>query len=179
MNRLGIIFLLVSTFVFCQEKKKENWRISSDQSFISYKGKHILHEWSGLNKKIRGVLVLEKNQPTKVAILTAIKDFDSGNSGRDSHALEILEALFHPHVSFFGDYFTLKDDNFNTSGEITFHGLEKNIQVLGAWKRKKEKIILKGSFDIKPTDFQIKLPDFMLVKIKDKLKIEYELVFIK
>jgi len=40
-----------------------------------------------------------------------------------------------------------------------------------------EKIILKGSFDIKPSNFQIKLPAFMLVKIEDKLK--FELIFIK
>ncbi|MDG2371694.1 MAG: YceI family protein [Flavobacteriaceae bacterium] len=179
MNRLILFCLLTSTFIFCQEVEKENWRVSSKQSFISYKGKHILHEWSGLNKNIRGVLVLKNNQPTKIAILTAIKDFNSGNSGRDSHALEVLEVLLHPGVSFFGDYFTLKDNNFTISGKIAFHGLEKNVQIQGTWERKKEKIILKGEFDVKPTDFQIKLPDFMLVKIEDNLKIKYELIFIK
>jgi polyisoprenoid-binding protein YceI len=51
--------------------------------------------------------------------------------------------------------------------------------VSGDWNQTNEKIMLKGNFKIKPSDFEIKLPDFMLVKMENNLDIEYELIFIQ
>jgi len=177
MNRFITVFLLTSLYVNCQQAPQEKWILSKDQSYISYEGKHILHEWSGTSKNVKGVLIMEKNQPIKTAIISAIKDFDSGNSSRDSHAMEILETLLFPDVSFFGDTFTIGGERFNILGKIKFHSIEKNINVSGDWKETNEKIMLKGNFKIKPSDFEIKLPDFMLVKMENNLDIEYELIF--
>ena len=179
MNRLIIVFLLTSLYASSQQKTQENWTLSTDQSYISYEGKHLLHEWSGTSKKVKGVLIMENNNPVKIAIISAIKDFDSGNSSRDSHAMEILETLLFPDVSFFGDTFTKKSEIFNIVGKIKLHSIEKKINVSGEWKETNKKIILKGNFRVKPSDFEINLPDFMLVKMENNLDIEYELIFIK
>ena len=42
-----------------------------------------------------------------------------------------------------------------------------------------EEIILKGTFQVKPTEFLIKLPSFMLAEIKDLLTISFDLYFKK
>lgn len=179
MNRFIIFFLLISAYSNCQKISQEKWILSSEQSYISYEGKHILHEWSGKSKNVKGILIMENNQPVKTAIISAIKDFDSGNSSRDSHAMEILETLLFPDVSFFGDTFTKKSEIFNILGKIKLHSIEKKINVSGEWKETNKKIILKGNFRVKPSDFEINLPDFMLVKMENNLDIEYELIFIK
>lgn len=177
MNRFITVFLLTSLYVNCQQTPQEKWILSKDQSYISYEGKHILHEWSGTSKKVKGVLIMENNQPIKTAIISAIKDFDSGNSSRDSHAMEILETLLFPDVSFFGESFTLNNDKFMILGKIKFHSIDKEINVTGDWNQTNERIILKGGFSVKPSDFDIKLPEFMLVKMENNLEIEYELIF--
>ena len=177
MNRFIIFFLLISAYSNCQKISQEKWILSSEQSYISYEGKHILHEWSGKSKNVKGILIMENNQPVKTAIISAIKDFDSGNSSRDSHAMEILETLLFPDVSFFGDAFIIKDEIFTVNGKIKFHSIEKNIDASGSWKKTNERIILKGGFSVKPSDFDIKLPEFMLVKMENNLEIEYELIF--
>jgi len=46
-------------------------------------------------------------------------------------------------------------------------------------KKTNKKITLKGSFKLKPSDFEIDLPDFMLVKMENNLDIEYELIFLQ
>ena len=42
-----------------------------------------------------------------------------------------------------------------------------------------DQIVLNGNFKIKPTDFEIDLPSFMMVKIDDVLNFEFELTFNK
>jgi polyisoprenoid-binding protein YceI len=177
MNRLFFIFLFFSFSSFSQEKNIDNWILNSEKSFITYEAKHILHQWSGLNKNINGVLILQEDKPVKIAVTTKISDFDSGNSSRDSNALEILEALVFPRVSYFGETFDLDNNKLDISGKMKFHGIEKNIVIKTSFEKSKKKIALKGNLIIKPSDFQIKLPDFMLVKMEDNLIINYELIF--
>ena len=38
---------------------------------------------------------------SKIALAAQVIDFDSGNSGRDSHSLEVLEALKFPNIKFY------------------------------------------------------------------------------
>ena len=83
--------IIFTNLVFAQSEK---WKINSSQSFISYSGNHILHSWEGINNNIFGLFVVNsENNISEIAILTKVEDFDSGNSNRDSHALEILESL--------------------------------------------------------------------------------------
>ena len=66
--------------------------IDSEKSSLSYDAKHFLHAWSGVNDNISGVIVYDK-EISKIAIAAKVVDFDSGNSNRDTHSLEVLEAL--------------------------------------------------------------------------------------
>ena len=179
-KRLVILIFLYSINVFSQKNINENWIINSEKSFISYQGKHVLHEWVGINNKIKGVLVFENSQPLKIAITANIFDFDSGNSSRDSNSLEILEALDFPRVSFYGESFKIRNKSFDLSGNITFHGIKKLNQIDGViLKRTKKEIVLEGNFEIKPSEYKINLPSFMLIKMEDLLKIKYKILFEK
>ena len=56
----------------------------------------------GVNDNVSGVIIYD-NEISKIAIAAKVVDFDSGNSGRDSHSLEVLEALKFPNIKFYSD----------------------------------------------------------------------------
>ena len=114
-----------------------------------------------------------------MAVLAFVQDFDSKNEGRDAHALEVLESLSYPEVRFYSNLMEQKKDSLFIHGQLDFHGVNKNATIVGIKKLVEDKIILSGNFEIKPTDYKIQLPSFMMVKIDDVLNFEFELTFNK
>ncbi|MBN09031.1 MAG: hypothetical protein CMC79_01470 [Flavobacteriaceae bacterium] len=174
MRTLACFF--ISFVIFSQEN--QTWTIDNSSSSISYKGKHLLHEWIGINNNIKGLIVFEENIPKKLAVLSSIIEFDSQNSSRDAHALEVLDGLNYPHVKFYSEALNVKDDRMNIDGKLTFHGISKQLNLNGVWKKEVDQIILYGSFQIKLTDFKIKPPVFMLVNMDEHVNIKYQIIFI-
>ena len=152
--------------------------IDSEKSSLKYDAKHFLHAWSGVNNNIKGVVVYDKNI-SKIAVAAEVVDFDSGNSNRDAHSLEVLEALKFPMIKFYSEEIKVVDESLIMNGKLEFHGEEKNITVNSTISENDEEIILKGTFQVKPTEFLIKLPSFMLAEIKDLLTISFDLYFKK
>ena len=94
-------FILLSLVVSTSFGQNTQWKIDSEASSIRYKGDHLLHAWEGVNDKVYGLAVPSKEEGIKkLAILVYVRDFDSKNSGRDAHSLEVLEALQFPEVKF-------------------------------------------------------------------------------
>jgi polyisoprenoid-binding protein YceI len=157
----------------------QKYQLNTDLSKITYSANHILHPWKGVNKKVKGVLVFNPNtkQIKEMAVLAFVQDFDSKNDGRDAHALEVLESLSYPEVRFYSDLIEQKKDSLFIHGQLDFHGVNKNITIVCANKFVENQFVLNGNFEIKPTDYKIQLPSFMMVKMDDFLKFEFELRF--
>ena len=167
-RKLLIFFLLLVCSIQAQET---TWIINTSKSLITYSGKHTLHEWEGSNQKLYGRALLNNTSLVfnKLAILAYVRDFDSKNSGRDAHSLEVLEALSFPEIKFYSESFELIKDSLLINGVFEFHGKKLN----------KNEILLNGTFNLIPSDFGISLPAFMLVKMKDLLEIRYSIVLAK
>jgi len=77
-------------------------RADKTKSYLSYSANHSLHAWTGTSKKVDCLLIYDEETKTfkKVAVSTNVADFDSKNSSRDGHALEVLEAIKYPKVTF-------------------------------------------------------------------------------
>ena len=170
------IFFVGVLMVSAQDQK---YQLNTELSKITYSANHILHPWKGVNKKVKGVLVINPNtkQIKEMAVLAFVQDFDSKNDGRDAHALEVLESLSFPEVRFYSNLIEQKKDSLFVHGQLDFHGVLKNTTIVGNKKTIEDQLILSGNFEIKPTDFQIELPSFMMVKMDDLLKFEFELRF--
>ena len=80
-------------FSYCQT----TLMLDKEKSNIKYSAKHVLHAWEGINNDVSGVAVYNESI-SKIALAAQVIDFDSGNSGRDSHSLEVLEALKFPNI---------------------------------------------------------------------------------
>ncbi|MGB1831535.1 MAG: YceI family protein [Flavobacteriaceae bacterium] len=170
------VFLMGVMLVHAQDKK---WQLNTETSKISYSANHILHPWKGINTNVKGVVVVapETKDLKEMAVLARVQDFDSKNEGRDAHALEVLESLSFPEVRFYSNLIEQKKDSLFIHGQLDFHGVLKNTTIVGIKKTVEDQLVLSGNFEIKPTDFQIELPSFMMVKMDDLLKFEFELRF--
>ena len=177
-RKLLIFFLLLVCSIQAQET---TWIIDTSKSLITYSGKHTLHEWEGSNQKLYGRAILNNTSLVfnKLAILAYVRDFDSKNSGRDAHSLEVLEVLSFPEIKFYSESFELIKDSLLINGVFEFHGKKLNKQIMSSIIFSKNEIILNGTFNLIPSDFGISLPAFMLVKMKDLLEIRYSIVLAK
>ena len=168
------ILLFVFNFSFSQT----TLMINNENSTINYDAKHVLHAWEGINDNVSGVIIYD-NEISKIAIAAKVVDFDSGNSGRDSHSLEVLEALKFPNIKFYSDDIETEGNAITFNGDIEFHGQKKPITVLGTVDDNENLINVTGKFQIIPTEFSIKLPSFMLIEMEDYLNISFDIQFDK
>lgn len=171
------LFFLVVSFSFGQNTQ---WKIDTNSSFIRYKGDHLLHSWEGLNDNVFGIAIpsTEGGGIEKLAILVYVRDFDSKNSGRDAHALEVLEALKYPEVKFYSESVQIEGNKLRLNGSFNFHGIKIEKSIVSDLEQGENHWKISGSFPLTPTDFNIELPSFLSVKMKDLLEIEYS-IFLK
>ena len=173
-----MIKYFILLFVFNFSIAQSTLMINAEKSNINYSAKHVLHAWEGVNDNIKGVIIYDGSVST-IAIAAKVVDFDSGNSGRDSHSLEVLEALKFPNIKFYSDKVNSEGNAIIFEGEIEFHGEKKPIKVLASVQESDENIKIDGKFQIIPTEFSVKLPSFMLIEMEDYLNISFSLQFDK
>lgn len=178
VNFFLTLFTIYSSLCFGQNIQ---WKVDTKASYITYKGNHILHSWEGSNNKVYGLGIRDSDEKSldKLAILIYVRDFDSNNSGRDAHAMEILEAIKFPEIKFYSEKIKIMDKKAYLYGSFDFHGIKINKEIEADLKPDKSRLELNGYFFIKPSDFKIKLPSFLSVKIDDLLEIDYSIVLKK
>ena len=173
-----MIKYFILLFVFNFSLAQSTLMINAEESNINYSAKHVLHAWVEVNDNIKGVIIYDGSVST-IAIAAKVVDFDSGNSGRDSHSLEVLEALKFPNIKFYSDKVNSEGNAIIFEGEIEFHGEKKPIKVLASVQESDENIKIDGKFQIIPTEFSVTLPSFMLIEMEDYLNISFSLQFDK
>jgi len=179
MKNLGIVLLLLifSLESFSQEKRK----IEADKksSKIEYAMKHPLHAWEAVSKESKSIIVFnDKSQKIEaVAVIIPIKSFDSGNSNRDSHAIEVLEALKFPNVTFSASSIQESGSDLLVKGNLSFHGVTKPLELKVQQTISKTNIKITGDFAVNMTDFNIEPPGLMGLKTEEKIALKFVVVF--
>ena len=175
--RLNLIFILI-IITKLSYGQRDQLRVNKSKSYIKYEGDHLLHSWEGTNDKVNGLAILDSISKSlqKLAILLYVRDFDSQNSGRDAHALEVLEALKYPEIKFYSESIKIDNENLIINGIFDFHGKQIKKTFSASYKNQDSKWIIFGEFQLTPTDFNINLPSFLSIKMEDLLEIKYNVV---
>ena len=173
MRKLIFIFVLSANILSAQEIL----RIDNSISSISYFGTHFLHNWDATNENISGLIELNDNQISKIGVIAKVKDFKSGNSSLDSNSYRVLDALRIPNIVFRSSEIVDSLDVINVSGTISFHGIEKDLNVLLDKSTENNNISLTGKFIIYLSDFNVERPSLLLQKINNEIEIQINLIF--
>jgi polyisoprenoid-binding protein YceI len=113
----------------------------------------------------------------KVTAQVDVTTFDSGNSNRDSHAMEVVDAITYPYVTFTSTSVTQYGDSLRVEGKLMFHGVTKDIAMLGTAGWMQNKLEVNGSFVLSLTAFKIERPSLLLVPVSDDLHFSLKAVF--
>jgi len=171
-----IFAILMSTLTFSADKKLV---CVKEKSQLTYYKVHPTHSFEGINKIV--VCNANYNEETQqflqVGVAANVANFDSENSNRDSHAMEVLEVLKFPRVTFLSS--SIKEENLKLiiTGILTFHGVKKEITFEAKRENSNNEIIISGTFPVKLTDYKVERPSLLMIPVEDEMKISFNIVF--
>ena len=154
---------------------------AKDKSSLTYVLVHPLHEIEGTSKDVDCTIdVDDATQAISHASFTAdVMSFNSGNSNRDSHAMEILEALLYPTVSFESTSIVPDGSSLDVTGNLTFHGVTRPVSFSAVETSSGDAMNVQGKAKVSLTDFKIPRPSLLMIPVQDTLSISFTMVFPK
>ena len=90
--------------------------------------------------------------------------------------LDVIEEYFYPSVGFISSSIIKKEDKYYINGMIFFHCIKKEVNLPVDFIVDNDTIIVDTIFDINLSDYNIKRPSLLTIKMKDKIKITFHLV---
>jgi len=177
LNLLAAWFLIAGAGLFAQTKSVD---VIKEESSITYRIDHTLHHIEATSKDgwFRVDIDPAKREIKSVSAQVDVMTFDSGNSNRDSHAMEVIESIKYPDVTFAGTAVTQNADSIVVSGKLTFHGVTKDIVMKGVVTWREHKLSVEGGFEVSLTAFKIERPSLLMVPVDDALKFSLKAAFV-
>ena len=148
------------------------------KSFISYDGKHPAHNWTGVSKDIQGTFEINKQDLTqsKVDLFVPVFSFDSKNANRDSNMLDVVEEYYYPFVRFTSSKINKTENGFKVTGNLSFHGIIKELTIPVNLEEDNQTVLVTSDFSIMLSDFKIKRPALLTIKIRNQVDLKVYLV---
>jgi len=162
------LLVAVTTIAVSQVRTAETLK---GESWIAYRLVHPLHVIDAKSTDPEYDVEIDpvKKEIHSVVAQVDVTSFDSGNSNRDSHAMEVIDALTYPDADFRSTSIQSKGDSIFVTGNLTFHGVTKEITMAGTATWQANRLDVLGSFDIGLTEFKIQRPALLLIPVEDKL----------
>lgn len=187
-NRFALIplaLLLASVSVQAEDTPPEPTRLFVDAqaSKVVYTVEHPLHSVVATSNEVEGTLALLPDGRLQVMVRAPVKSFDSANSSRDAHMLEVMDAVLHPYVVFKGVASSLEIPTtfpatveLELQGELDFRGRKQRetVPVRVTFDGARQLRAL-ARFDISLSRYDVPLPSLMFVKLKDRCSIDVDL----
>jgi polyisoprenoid-binding protein YceI len=171
----GWMFLALS----CAAAQAKSVECIKNETSVTYLLSHPLHHMESTSKEINCRIEIDpaKKEIKTVSAQIDVMTFNSGNSNRDSHAMEVIDAITYPDVTFSSAFIVQNGDSLNVTGKLTFHGVTKDIIIAAVTKWSQNRLEVNGSFDLSLTDFKVERPSLLGLKCDDTLKFSLAVVF--
>jgi polyisoprenoid-binding protein YceI len=148
------------------------------ESTISYSFSHPLHKIEATSKEfVCDIDVAETQEIQSVKVVVDVMTFDSGNSSRDSHAMEVIDALSFPEITFVSESISIDGEKMTVKGKLSFHGESKPIAFACEKISEAGKIRVIGKMTVKLADFKVERPQLALIRVDENLYISFSVVF--
>jgi len=150
-----------------------------EQSTLTYHVSHPLHQVDGVSHAARGKGVCQQGQ-CDFLIAVPVKSFDSGDSNRDLHMLQVTRGAQYPMVTVrthlpeasAAETAVHADLDIEFAGQ-TAHYKDIAFQLTTQGKEKK----LTGTIPSRVTDFKIDPPSLLTMPIKNEIPIKVEMTW--
>jgi polyisoprenoid-binding protein YceI len=148
-------------------------------SWIQYTVNHTFHKATAVSNNFTCNIDFDPDarQVQKVAVSAAVGTFDSKNSNRDSNAMEAVEALKFSSVKFISSSVNSAGAKLSVKGNLTFHGITKEISFNAEQKTEGSKLTIQGSFKISLDEYKVERPSLLGMKIDDDVLVEFKTAF--
>lgn len=150
-----------------------------EQSSVTYHLVHPLHKIEATSKEVHYKVDadVQSRQIKHIQAHVDVMTFDSGNSNRDSHAMEVIDAITYPDVNFNSTAITQSGDSIRVDGVLDFHGVKKEVSITGTTSWEGNRLTLRGGFDVSLAAFQIERPSLLMIPVEDTLQFAIVAVF--
>lgn len=172
-----LVFFIANNYTDAQTTVK--YGADKTRSYITYTMTHPMHEWDGTSKDVNSVLLfnLATKKIEKVAVSVPISTFDSQNANRDSHTIEVLDAIKFPVITFSSTSIIGNDSILTITGNLVFHGVTRSIIFVGKNKSTDKGIEVAGTFNVKMSEYNIENPSLMGIPTKDEFIMRFFVVY--
>lgn len=173
----GLFFLLVLVLPQRLSAEDEQWVL--DQSTLTYHVSHPLHQTDGVSHAARGKGVCHDGQ-CDFLIAVPVKSFDSGDSNRDLHMIQVTKGAEFPMVTVRTRLpgSDSKAATIQADLEIQFAGQTvhyKQVPFQLTMQEKEAKIT--GTIPATLTDFKIEPPTLLTLPVKNEIPIHVEMTW--
>jgi YceI-like domain len=176
MNRKSLLALVVASLVLalpCAARADSQWVL--EQSTLTYHVTHPLHEVDGTSHEARGKGVCHAGE-CEFLIAVPVKSFDSGDTNRDLHALQVVRGGEFPMVvvrTQLPEAATTASATIHADLEIQFAGQKVEYkQVPLKLEIQSGETKISGTIPAKVSDFKIDPPKLLTIPIKNDIPID-------
>jgi len=142
------------------------------ESSATYFLVHPMHEVEATSKEV--VYTASLNPDTKnlqtVTAAVDVTSFDSGNSNRDSHAMEVVDAMSFPEVTFASTSIVPQGNSLIVVGKLTFHGVTNDVTAAATPEWGSDKLVVHATMPISLTAFKVERPSLLFIPVQDTLR---------
>lgn len=159
------------------DQKNGEWVLK--QSTLTYHVVHPLHEVDGVSHAARGKGVCQDGQ-CQFLIAAPVKSFDSGDSNRDLHMLQVTLGAEHPLVTVrtMMPEATAESSVLRADLQIDFAGQSATYkQVEFHEKKKGNEVEITGTIPATLSDFKIEPPKLLTFPVKDEIPIDVDMTW--
>lgn len=158
--------------------------VDGKSSTIVYGLVHKLHKFEGTSHAVEGKARLLPNGQAQVMVRAPVESFDSGNTNRDAHMKEVVEAVRFGFVEVKAVGDAHMPAVFPTSiqktfkAQVSFHGVQQLLDVpVRITFESPRRITAEATFEISLDASKVERPSLLFVKVEDAVKVVARIAF--
>lgn len=177
MNALPLLLLAA----LAQADSPRTFAVTGD-STLSYRLEHPLHAVDGTSRAVEGRARWLPDGTVQVMVRARVASFDSGNSNRDAHMMEVMDGARLPWVTLKAVASGVRveawpaEREVQLRGELELHGVVRPVEVTAKVRfPSPDRIEVAAAFPVSLAEHRIERPKLLFMAVEDRLDVKARL----